>query len=363
MVLGIALCAPSLGAAQELYLEEQGTYRAVVREVVAEETRLVPGTDTEHLYQSIRALVLEGPKEGSTVAIENDYLKLKEGDRFYLSYSVLLDGTEVYGVVSIDRQLQLFWLLGLFAAAVVAFGGWQGVRALLALAGSLAAIIYILMPGLLGGWPPLLASIVVAAAILLVAIFLTHGFNRESVIAYAGTMLAVLGTGLAAALAVSWTSLSGFATEESVYLNLNTQGTLDFAGLLLGAIIIGVLGVLDDIAVTQVAVVGELYSSRPDMDRREAYRRALRVGREHVAALVNTLVLAYTGAALPLLLLLYTSDAQIGALLNMELFATEIVRTVIGSLGLILTVPIVTGLAAWFLRGKSSHSTHRSHAH
>lgn len=342
-------CVPAF--AQELVNEDHGTYRAIVREVVSQEMREIPGTETKHLYQDIRAEILEGPQKGEIVTIENDYLELQEGDRFYVNHTIFHDGTETYGVIGIDRLSSLWWLVGFFVLAVVLFGGWQGVRSLIALGGSFLAIFYVLMPGLLHGWPPLLISFFVAAVVLCAAIFFTHGFNRESVIAFSGTMLAVLATGIFAIIAVHATKLSGFAAEESVYLNFNTKGSLDFVGLLLGAIVIGVLGVLDDIAITQAAVVSELYSARPGMSKFEAYRRAIRVGREHVGALVNTLVLAYTGASLPLLLLFYTSPAEPSSIINMEIVATEIVRAVVGSVGLILTVPLTTLLAVWFLQG------------
>jgi len=204
----------------------------------------------------------------------------------------------------------------------------------------------------------------VAGGILFAAIFFTHGFNRESLVAYGGTMIAVLITGVLAILSVHGSDLSGFNVEESVYLNFNTGGTLDFTALLLGAIIIGVLGVLDDIAVTQAAVVAELFDSNKGMTRREAYKRAIRVGREHVGALVNTLVLAYTGASLPLFMYFYLSLATFGSSVNSELFATEIVRTIVGSIGLVLTVPIVTFLAVLYLKGyKPKHSQSHSHGH
>ena len=164
--------------------------------------------------------------------------------------------------------------------------------------------------------------------------------------------------------AVYITSLTGITADEAVYLNFNTSGTLDFTSLLLGAIIIGVLGVLDDIAVTQSAVVSELYDSNPNMPRKEVYSRAMRIGREHVGALVNTLVLAYTGASLPVLLYLKTSDLNFETIINLEVFTTEIVRAIVGSLGLILTVPIVTILASIYLKGhKSNHLHTHSHKH
>lgn len=355
---------PYTGLAQEVFNENQGVWHGRVAGVIDEEVRVVPGTNTEHLYQTLEVEVLDGPEEGRFIIIENDYLELSEGDKFYFRHDVYIDGSQSYGVINIDRKTPLFFLIGLFILAVIVFGGWQGVRSLFALAGSFFAIFYILMPGILGGWSPVLASVLVASVILFAAIFFTHGFNRESVVAYSGTMIAVFLTSLFAIFSVKLTGLSGFASEASTYLNFNTNGSLDFTALLLGAMIIGVLGVLDDISVTQAAVVTELYNSNSSLSRSEVYRKALRVGREHVGALVNTLVLAYAGASLPLLLHFYTASSSLSMSLNTELFATEIVRTIVGSVGLILAVPIVTFLAVFYLKDyKPKHSHSHSHGH
>lgn len=364
IALTIFLTLPSIVFGQELHNDFQGNYRAEVREVVSEEMQEIPGTGTEHLVQTITADVLEGPLRGSTITIENDYLVLEAGDRFYFNHNIYIDGRESYGITGIDRTRSLMTLGIIFIAAVVLFGGWQGLRSLIALIGSFVAIFYILLPGLLNGWNPLVASFLVAAGILFAAIFFTHGFNRESAVAYGGTMIAVLITSILAIVAVSGSNLSGFSTDESIYLNFNTGGALDFTALLIGAIIIGVLGVLDDIAVTQAAVVTELFNSNPDLSRKDVYKRALRVGREHVGALVNTLVLAYAGASLPLLMYLYMAPSDIGALINSEIIAVEIVRAIVGSIGLILTVPIVTLLAVIYLKGyESKHGHSHSHGH
>lgn len=361
-LLGLGFTFPV--SAQELYNDYQGTFRGKVIEIIDQEQRNIPGTDTEHLFQTIKAEILEGEKKGEIVTIENDYLELDEGDKFYYNYLVDISGLERYEIINIDRKDSLIFLGLIFVFAVILFGGKQGVRSLIALVGSFLAIFYILMPGLLHGWNPIVASFLVASGILFLAIFFTHGFNRESVVAYGGTMIAVVITGLFAIFAVSSSDLSGFASDESTYLNFNTRGTLDFTALLLGAIIIGILGVLDDIAVTQAAVVSELYDSNPDMSKKEVYKRAIRVGREHVSALVNTLVLAYTGASLPLLLYFSMSPSSFGSVINLEIIATEIVRAIVGSVGLILTVPIVTILAVIYLKGyKPSHSNHHGHKH
>lgn len=361
--LCLLLIIPAWTQAQELVQDKVEVVRAVVVAVVKQESRIVPGTDLQSIHQTITAKILEGQQQGQTVTIENDFITLKKGDKFFALHTTDgLDGRESYAVQEIDRRGVIVFFVILFAAVVLIFSGAQGVRSLLSLAGSFFIILYVLVPGLLQGYPPVLTSVAIAAAILFLAIFLTHGFNRESVVAFSGTVLAVILTGILAYAGVYLAHLSGFASEEAVYLNLNTGGALDFTGLLLGGIMIGVLGVLDDIAITQAAIVSELYHSAPHLSKREVYKKALRVGREHVGALVNTLALAYTGAALPLLLLFSTSESSFSSIINREIFATEIVRAVVGSIGLIMTVPITTLLAIYILKGHGSAHTH-SHIH
>jgi uncharacterized membrane protein len=362
LAIVIFFTIPIFSSAQEVYNDYQGTWKAKVVEIKNEQYEEISGTN--FLVQTMQVEILEGPQKGELIEIENDFLELDKGDKFYFNHNIHIDGRHFYSVINIARQGPLLLLLGIFALAVIAFGRWQGVRSLVALVASFAAIMFVLIPGILSGWNPLLASFLVAGAILFSAIFFTHGFNRESTVAYTGTMIAVVLAGLFAIFAVHITKLSGFAAEESVYLNFNTGGTINFTALLLGAFIIGFLGVLDDIAITQSAVVTELYASNPHITKREVYSRAMRVGREHVGALVNTLVLAYTGASLPLLLYFNLSPTSIGTTINLEVFATEIVRIIVGSIGLILTVPIVTFLAVNYLKGyKSKHSHHHGHGH
>jgi len=362
----LLLAVPGISAAQTVYNEYQGTYRGEILSILDQQFQEVPGTGTDILIQTVSIKVLDGPKEGETLTIENEYLELDVGDKFYFNHNVYIDGTESYFVTNVDRREALLFFTLLFVVTIIAFGGWQGVRSLVALGGSFLAIFYVLLPGLVAGYNPLLLSMLVASGVLFAAIFFTHGFNRESCVAYGGTMLAVFITSVLAIVAVLQTSLTGFVSDESVFLNFATDGTLDFTGLLLGAIIIGVLGVLDDIAVTQAAVVTELYQSNKDLTARMVYQKAIRVGREHVGALVNTLVLAYVGASLPLLMYFHLSPLHFWSLVNSELFATEIIRAIVGSIGLILTVPIVTGLAVYFLRDyvpKHGHSHGHGHGH
>lgn len=363
-VLALSACAAVVVQAAEVVNETNGPYKAYVERIVSEETRPLGWKDGEATYRKVEARLLEGPQEGEVVFVETDFPGIEEGRKVTLNHIKDADGLERYAVVSLDRTVRVYGVIALFALAVVIFGGWQGVRSLIALVGSFLAIFYVLMPGLLAGWHPFLSSFLVAAGVLFVAIFVTHGFNRESAVAYTGTMLSIAVTGLLALYAVDATYLTGYSGDETTYLDINTAGTLDFRGLLLGAIVIGILGVLDDVAITQAAVVSELYSGSPKITRAEVYKRAMRVGREHVGALVNTLVLAYAGTALPLMLLFKVYGRGLDAALNMEVFATEVVRAAIGSIGLILTVPIVTGLAVVYLKGRAQGGGHtHSHLH
>jgi len=364
LFLFLILATPSPLFAQELIQDTVEIIRAKVVEVLNQEERKIPGTDVQTVYQTINVEILEGKKKGSLVTIENDFLVLKKGDKFFLRHTIDgLSKRETYAVRDIDRRGVVLGFIALFALVIILFSGKQGVRSIISLAGSFFVILYILVPSLLKGYPPVQTSIAIAAVILFLAIFLTHGFNRESTVAFTGTVLAVILTGILAYAGVTLARLSGFASDEAVYLNFNTRGALDFAGLLLGGMMIGVLGVLDDIAITQAAVVSELYNSASHLSKKEIYKRALRVGKEHVGALVNTLALAYTGAALPLLLLFSTSDSSMASIINQEIFATEIIRTVVGSIGLILTVPITTLLAVYMLKGYTGKHHVHGHSH
>ena len=225
---------------------------------------------------------------------------------------------------------------------MIVFGGKQGLRGLITLTGSLVFIFLVLFPAILQGYSPVTVSIAVSSLIIILGSYVTHGFNRTTSSAVLGMLATILVTGVLAYMAVHATRLRGFETEDAVYLNQNTKGAIDFVGLLLGGILIGLLGVLYDAAIGQAVVVEELRRAGPELTAPQVFKRALRIGREHIGALVNILALAYVGASLPLLLLFFTSAYPFSITLNNEIFATEIIRSMIGSIGLILAVPITT---------------------
>lgn len=366
--LGIFLAIfllPVFVNAQEIHQELQGVWKAKVADIVSQEEKYIEGTDTKEVTQVIKAEILEGDRKGEVVTLNNDYLVLKDGQTFFLNYFINISGTEYYSVRDVDRIGGIFILLAVFVAVVLLFGKMQGLRSLVSLFFNFLVIIYVLLPILLKGYSPIPVSIIVGSFILFVAIFFTHGFNMSSTVAFTGTVISVSLTGILAFFSIQLLNLSGFFSEETMYLNFNTSGSLNFEGLLLGGIIIGVLGVLDDIAITQVAVVSEIRSIGQHLSNKEIFDKAMNVGKEHVSALVNTIVLAYAGVSLPLLLWFSKSTAPINTIINNEIFATEIARTIVGSIGLIITVPITTILAVIVSKkiSISKNSNHHHHHH
>ncbi|WP_174533466.1 YibE/F family protein [Micromonospora chalcea] len=250
-----------------------------------------------------------------------------------------------YNIAEHQRGTPLIWLLVLFAAAIVAFGRWRGLAALGGLAASFAILLGFVLPGIGEGQPPLLVAIVGAALIMFVVLYLTHGITAQTSVAVLGTLGSLVVTGVLGLLATSATHLTGFGSEDATTLSM-FRADVDLHGLLLAGIIIGSLGVLDDVTVTQAATVTELAHANPGLSRRQLYRAATRVGRAHIASTVNTIVLAYAGASLPLLLLLVADSRPVSQILTSEFLAQEIVRSAVATLGLIAAVPLTTALAA-----------------
>ncbi|MEK7606578.1 MAG: YibE/F family protein [Patescibacteria group bacterium] len=350
LLISLFSFAHPLHAQEQALAGTEETLRAKVITVIIDETKIhpvSPDASASARVQTLEAEILEGAHKDKKIIFENNNLPLAKGDHFLLYHLVDESGGDYYNVQDPERRGILLVLILLFIATVILFGRLQGVRSLLALAGSGFIIAFFLFPQLLAGRPPLLISAVVSIFILTLAILITHGWNRTSLVALAGTSITIAFTILFAQWAVGAAHLTGLIDDTSIYLNTETGGTLNFQGLLLSAIIIGILGILDDVAITQTVAVQEIATAGPALSKKEVYRKAMRVGREHVGALVNTLALAYAGASLPLLLLFSKSGTPPLAV-NMEIFAAEIVRTIVGSMAIILTVPITTALAVWF---------------
>jgi len=293
--------------------------------------------------------VTEGPGTGRDQTVDLPQgpgsTRLDIGDQVVLLYFPgAVPGGRNYSVVDHQRSTPMIWLLAVAVAVILAFGRWRGLTSLAGLAVSFGLLLLFVIPAILDGSSPLLVAVVGASAIMFAALYLTHGVNVHTSVAVAGTLASLVLTGVLGAAFTSLMHLTGAGSDESAYLTA-TRGAIDLRGLLLAGIVIGALGVLDDVTVTQAVTVAEM-TAAGQTSRWELYRAAARVGRAHVASAVNTIVLAYAGASLPLLLLIAAANEPISDLLTSEFLAQEILRSAVGTIGLVASVPITTALAA-----------------
>jgi len=291
---------------------------------------------------------VEGPDAGQAIAIQ-DYdagrARYEVGETLVLAFNESAEFGFQYRVVDRQRSPVLLALAALFAFAVVLLGRLRGLAALGGLVLSFVILLQFTVPALLDGRPPVAVAVVTASAVAFCAIYLAHGINPMSTVALLGTLSSLALTTVLAVIFTSLARINLLYSEEAAYLRFG-EATVDLRGLFLAGIIIGTLGALDDMTVTQASAVWELRAARPSMTIVQLYRSGIRIGRDHVASTVNTLVLAYAGAAMPLLLLFAVYDQSMIDVANGEIVAAEIVRTLVGSIGLVVAVPFTTWLAA-----------------
>lgn len=281
-----------------------------------------------------------GEEEGLTAGVDVQILSESDGTIVAVSPATI---QSMYQYADSQRRTFLWLLMFAFAGAVILLGRWRGVAALTGLALSLIVVVVWLIPSLLDGNTPAFVALVGASAVAYLALYVSHGVTRTSTIALLGTVGALaLTTGLSV-VTVSLGSFTGFVSEESTLLIL-LEG-IDIRGLLLAGMVIGAAGALDDVTVTQANSIFQIRRADPDLSKVELFNRGMVIGKAHVGSIVNTLMLAYLGAALPLTILFVASRQSLGAVSNSEVVAVEIVRTIVGTLGIIAAVPLTTWLA------------------
>ncbi|WAL63487.1 YibE/F family protein [Amycolatopsis cynarae] len=309
---------------------------------------------------TVEVAMTDGAAGGSSVKlmvpIEPSTPRFAAGDKVVLAYNggATTDPSS-YQLVDFQRGLPLALLAALFAIAVVVLGRWQGLAALGALVLSFGVLVLFVLPAILAGQNPLLVAIAGAGLIMFVALYLTHGLSARTSVAVLGTLVSLALIGVLSALFSAAASLTGLDDSTSTLIGALGHG-IDGRGLLLAGIVIGALGVLDDVTVTQTSSVWELRRANPNLSWRELYRAGLRIGRDHVGSAVNTLVMAYAGAALPVMLYSSISGVGLGAILGSQDIAEEIVRTLAGSIGIVAAVPVTTVLAALIAAQEDSTS-------
>jgi uncharacterized membrane protein len=346
------------GESSELAQGESEILRARVVEVL-EEGVLDQG-ELSQPYQLLRLEITSGPLSGQELTVEygslvftNESRLFREGDRVLVERTRTVEGEDVFHITDYVRTSSLLWLTALFVAATLLLSGWQGLRSLLGMGVSLVVILFFIVPQILDGRNPLIIAILGSVVMMGISLYLVYGWNSKTHVAVAGLLLSLIVTGLLAVWSVNWTRLSGFGAEEAGFLQV-AGVQLDTRGLLLAGIIIGTLGALDDIAIGQSSTIFELRKANPDLTWLELFRHGMTVGRDHIAAMVNTLLLAYVGAALPLVLMFSVFAESVGVTINREIIAEEIVRTLVGSLGLLAGVPLTSVIAAQAARRDAS---------
>jgi uncharacterized membrane protein len=354
-------------------LGEQGGVRALGRVTAVAEQACPPATDGTAGPQgwvqrcgSATVTVTDGPGEGQSAEVDLPQgpgaAELDVGDDVVLLYVAdAVQGGRAYAVTDHQRSTPMLLMVALAAAVILAFGRWRGVSSLAGLAVSFAVLLLFVIPAILQGSSPLLVAVVGSSAIMFAALYLTHGINVHTSVAVAGTLVSLVLTGVLGVVFTSLLNLTGVGSEDSSYLSA-TQGGIDLRGLLLAGIVIGALGVLDDVTVTQAVTVAEM-SAAGRSSRWELYRSAARVGRAHVASAVNTIVLAYAGASLPLFLVIAAGNQPVSELLTSEFLAQEVLRSAVGTIGLVASVPITTALAVLVADRSAAARSHSGHAH
>ena len=324
--------------------------RASVAQII-DEGQITLG-ENEQLYQVMLVELLEGEYKGILIEVDygkrqlrNDTNRFVRGDEIFVLIGKDLDGILTAHYVDYVRTNPLLILLGVFIVATILMGRWKGIGSLLALAFSMTIIIGYIIPHILAGEDALRVSLIGSTILLGTTLYITYGWNLKTHASVLSMVLALLLTGLLSVFFVSLTRLTGLGQENTLFLMQFSSVAIDLRGLLLGGMIIGALGVLDDLVSTQSAAVFEIHDANPALGFRRLFEKSMRIGRDHVAATVNTLVLAYTGASLPLLLLFTLGNENYGFLLNLGFMAEEVVRTLVGSLGLIAAVPITSLIA------------------
>jgi len=325
--------------------------------------------DLVRSVQNVELRIIDGEDEGKVITIENgilndrDDMRLSEGETMIMQRITRADGSVSYLMREKYRLPSILGLTIFFFALGILLAGRVGFTSILGLAASIAILVFFVVPKIIAGSNPLVISLIGAVCIAFTSLYLAHGFNRRTTIALISTMITLVLSTLFAVIFVHFGKLFGMGTEESMFLQMGATEQVNLRGLLLGGIIIGALGVLDDITTAQTAAIDELSKANHKLGFQELYVSGTSIGREHIASLINTLALAYVGASLPILLLFsMNKEMPWWVIINSEFIAEEIVRTLVGSSTLLMAVPISTWIAARsFANG--NHTSAKGHAH
>lgn len=308
---------------------------------------------SDNKYQLLEVAITKGERKNELIYVENggldisDYQPYKNNDKLLISYSKDFDGNDIYLIADYLRQEKLILLFIIFIVISILVTGIKGAGSLLGMFLSFLIIFKILLPLIIKGYNPVLVAIGSSTLIIPINFYLSHGFNKKTHVSILGTVISLMVTGLLATVFINESKMTGFSTEEAGFLFFE-KSEISMIGILLAGIIIGTLGVLDDVTVSQSAIVFQIKNLDNKIKFKDLYFKAMKIGKDHIASMINTLVLVYAGASMPLLLLFINNPRPFSEIINYELIAEEIIRTLIGSIGLVLAIPITTILASYY---------------
>lgn len=357
------------------YTEPDAFYRAEVQAVESSEGELL---GRKLITQKLTLKILDKDKKGEIIVVENgggtdlqESQLYKKGDVLVVVETKVADKEQYY----IQDRYRLPGLLGMvvfFLILTIIFAGKQGIGSMLGLIASVGVLVGYLVPSLLGGQNPVLVTFIASFTIITLTIFVSHGFRVRTFIAFASMNITLILAYIISAVFVYLAHMFGVGSEDTFYLASIANVDLDLRGILLAGVIVGMLGVLDDVTVAQAATIDEIKRANSKTKFKQLYQAGMSVGRDHIASLVNTLALAYVGSSLPLFLLLYinSTNVPIWVTLNSEFIGQELVRTLSGSIAIILAVPITSLIAAKIFdnyihkpRAKTDTTHHHGHGH
>ena len=367
-ILLVLLISRSGGIRQDLLLTDPAGLNYLTADIVKVKEEGV----NEILGQEYRYQILQVKLEdGSEAELRNDIQpgaedsqRVHEGESVVLSKISTEEGDQ-YVIADKFRVPSVILIFALFFVLTIIFAGLKGLSSMLGLMFTIYVLIDFVVPRIVNGQDPLLISLIGSAIIAFVSIYMAHGFNKRTTVALAGTMVTIMIAMVLALFFVSVAQLSGTGSEEALLLNVSSTMQINLRGLLLGGMIFGVLGVLDDVTTAQAAAVDEIKKANPKLGFEELYQGGISVGKEHIVSLVNTLVLAYIGSSFPLLLLFSLNQGvPLWITLNSEFIMEEVIRTLVGSTALIFAVPITTVMAAFvFARHTSTGKAEPQYIH
>jgi uncharacterized membrane protein len=299
----------------------------------------------------------DGTGEFQSIELQADVVAngIGEGDTLVLTRDPGAEGGPTYGFFDYQRDTPMLVLAILFAVVVGAVARLRGLASLLGLAFAFFILLQFVLPGLLAEESPTLVSLVGSAAIMFVVLYLAHGFSARTTTALVGTLFGLALVAVLGALAVSAARLTGLTSEETTRLYLYDP-TLNFSGLVLAGVVVAGLGVLNDVTITQASAIWQLNETDPGMTWGQLYKRGMAVGRDHIASTVYTIVFAYAGAALPLLLLFELYSQPWDVVVASSALAEEVIRTMVGAIALVLAVPVTTAAGAFFAKAADTQA-------